>query len=268
VPRRAHPDVETISLASQEMVADKPTRGANLTIETVRRLRAAATLLPLESSRRILIVEDAETMLEPAQQALLKTLEEPPAHVTLLVLADEPEALLETVRSRCQEVVVRPVPQGMVERALRERGVDDPLAKEIGAMSRGRPAWAMAAARDERALQGRRSEWAAARSWVESPQYERLVTAFKLGDQFAKRRAEVFGVVEAAVQILREEMIRAASERNDGSSREAPIFGVGVPALVLSRAVAASLQCLADLESNVRPRLALETMVLAWPDME
>ena len=58
----------------------------------------------------MMLIEDAETLLEPAQQALLKTLEEPPPLVTIVLLADEAERLLETVRSRCHEVIVRPVP--------------------------------------------------------------------------------------------------------------------------------------------------------------
>ena len=64
------------------MLTDKPGRGSTLTIETVRRLRSSGALIPLESDRRILIIDDAETLLEPAQQALLKTLEEPPTGVT------------------------------------------------------------------------------------------------------------------------------------------------------------------------------------------
>src|SRR5215204_4679347 len=119
VQRGAHPDVETFSLETQAMVADKPGRASTLTIDTVRRLRTSGALFPLESNRRILIVDDAETLLEPAQQALLKTLEEPPQGVTLILLVDEPEALLETVRSRCQEVAVRPVSEAAVARALR-----------------------------------------------------------------------------------------------------------------------------------------------------
>ena len=123
VQRGAHPDVETFSLDTQAMLADKPGRASTLTIDTVRRLRSYGALFPLESDRRILIVDDAETMLEPAQQALLKTLEEPPQGVTLMLLADEPEALLETVRSRCQEVPLRPIPQAAVVESLLRRGI-------------------------------------------------------------------------------------------------------------------------------------------------
>lgn len=267
VARGAHPDVERIDLAAQAVLAEKPGRGANLSIETVRRLRASASLLPLEGARRILIVDDAETLLEPAQQALLKTLEEPPPAVTLLLLSDEPEALLETVRSRCQQISVRPVADSIISEGLAAQGVEAAAAAEIARLSRGCPAWAMAAASDATLLEARRGEWESARTWLSAPRYERLVTAFRLGEQFGKRRGEVLGVVQSAVQILRKEMLGAIDTGR--AAPETRLFRGGPElALILSRATRASLQCLADLEANVRPRLALEAMVMTWPNSE
>ncbi len=264
----AHPDIEWFDLDRQAALAEKPARGANLSIETVRRLRASASLLPLESRRRLLIVDDAETMHEPAQQALLKVLEEPPPAVTLVLLADEPEVLLETVRSRCQAVLVRPVPESVIERELVGRDVDIVLAGEIAALSRGRPSWANEAARDPRLLKARRDERDAAVSWLVSTRYDRLVTAFRLGEQFGKKRTEVIGVVQAATQLLREAMIETALGQSPAGTNGAVFSESGVSIDHLGRAAAASLQCLADLDANVRPRLALEAMVLAWPNSE
>jgi DNA polymerase-3 subunit delta' len=260
VARGAHPDVERFDLDVQAQLAEKPGRNASLSIDTMRRLRASAALLPLEAPRRILIVDDAETLLEPAQQAMLKVLEEPPPHVTIILLADEGEALLETVRSRCQAIVVRPVASAIIDEALRARGVAADLAQEITRYSRGCPAWAMNAADDRHVLQASRKAWDDAQSWVAAPPYERLVTAFRLGEQFSKRRDEVIGVVQTAIQVMRDEMLAAAST-SDGQDRA----GQGVSASAWSRAIAATLQCLADLDANVRPRLALEAMVLSWP---
>jgi DNA polymerase III subunit delta' len=261
VARGAHPDVERFDLEAQANFADKATSQASLSIDTVRRLRSSAALFPLEAANRVVIIDDAETMLEPAQQALLKTLEEPPPAVTILLLSDDAEALLDTVRSRCQEVRVRPVPEAAVERTLLDRGVDEREAAAIAELSRGAPAWAIAAASDAQISQSRKAERDAALTWLMAGTYDRLVTAFKLGDQFGKRRGEVIGIVLATVQVLRDRMIRAAG-RNDGGP------AMGASALALSRAVAASLRCLADLEANVRPRLALEAMVVQWPILD
>jgi DNA polymerase III subunit delta' len=264
VQRGAHPDVETFSLDTQAMLADKPGRGATLTIDTVRRLRSSGVLFPLESDRRILIVDDAETLLEPAQQALLKMLEEPPRGVTLVLLADESESLLETVRSRCQEVPMRPIARAAVAQTLLRRGVAEDLATEVAELSRGCAGWALAAVGDKKLLQARRDERASAARWIVAPRYEQLVTAFTLGEQFSKRRGEVVGVVQAAIELFRDEMIAAAQ-----SAENRPESAAGTtPASSFSTAISASLQCLSDLESNVRPRLALEAMVVAWPNTE
>src|SRR5215203_5798710 len=264
VQRGAHPDVETFSLDSQAMLSEKPGRASTITIDTVRRLRSSGALFPLESDRRVLIVDDAETLLEPAQQALLKTLEEPPLGVTLMLLADEPEALLETVRSRCQEIPIRPVPEAALAQALQCRGIADSLAAEVASLSRGCAGWALAAVADKKLLQARRDERASAARWLKSSRYERLVTAFTLGDQFGKRRSEVVGVLQAVIELLREEMIAAAR----AMEQEPESAGRSMPAQSFSRAIISSLQCLSDLDTNVRPRLALEAMVVAWPNLE
>ena len=203
-----------------------PGAASTLTIDTVRRLRSSGALFPLESDRRILIVDDAETLLEPAQQALLKTLEEPPPGVTLMLLADEPEALLETVRSRCQEIPLRPIPQAAVAEALLRRGVAETLATEVATLSRGCAGWALAAVADKKLLDARREERASAARWIASPRYERLVTAFTLGEQFSKRRSEVIGVVQAAIQLLRDEMIAAAQAASQPGTASLESSGV------------------------------------------
>ena len=140
---------------------------------------------------------------------------------------------------------------------------------EVAMLSRGCAGWALAAVADKKLLQARRDERASAARWIASPRYEQLVTAFTLGEQFSKRRSEVIGVVQAAIQLLREDMIAAAQAAGEAGEKESRVRRRRPPASALfSRAISASLQCLSDLNSNVRPRLALEAMVVAWPNSE
>ncbi len=268
VARGTHPDVEVFSIESEARLADKPGRVSSLGIDTIRRLRASVSLLPLESSRRIMIIEDAETLPEPAQQALLKVLEEPPSSVLFFLLADEPECLLETVRSRCEAVQLRPVSTAAIESMLTERGVEASLASEIAALSRGLPSWALTAARDAKILRARRDEREAARAWLSSSPYDRLVAAYRLGGQYSKRRSDIVRSIQSVISMLREEMFRLASPEQSPSIFSALPFAQNVTARHVAHALAASLRCLDDLERNVRPRLALEAMVLAWPNLQ
>jgi DNA polymerase-3 subunit delta' len=264
VLKSAHPDIEVFDLQAQAtLLENKAGRGSTLTIEMVRQMRAAAALLPLEASRRLVIVDDAETLLEPAQQALLKTLEEPPLTVTIILLCDEPEALLATVRSRCQEIAVRPQPLSAITQALIMRGVAADEAEEIALLSRGSAAWAIASLADNTLLVSRREARAAAAAWLAGSSYERLATAYRLGDQFTKRREDVIATVQMVVQLLREELLRVAGESALRQDDER-LSGERTLA-VLARALSSTLQCLSDFNANVRPRLAMEAMVLSWP---
>ncbi len=74
-------------------------------VETVReRVIAAAAYRPFEGERRVFVIAAAEAMAEESQNALLKTLEEPAPFAHILLVTAEPEALLETVRSRCRTI--------------------------------------------------------------------------------------------------------------------------------------------------------------------
>jgi DNA polymerase-3 subunit delta' len=107
-------------------------KGAQHMVEEVREqvIRAAA-YRPYEGGKRVFVVEAAEAMRDESQNALLKTLEEPPQFVHLILLSSEPAALLETITSRCQPVDFAPLPVEAVEASL---GGDD--REEVSAAAR------------------------------------------------------------------------------------------------------------------------------------
>ena len=82
--------------------------GASLSVDTIRRLREDAFLLPNESAYRVMILAEAQTMTPQAQNALLKILEEPPAHLLFILTCDARTSLLETIRSRCVCLTLTP----------------------------------------------------------------------------------------------------------------------------------------------------------------
>jgi len=122
----------------------------------IRDLIADLALLPVEGGARVAIVEAAQRMNEDAQAALLKTLEEPPPGVTLILCADAEEPLLPTIRSRCARLRLGPVAVRDVEAILVEHGVADaPLASRLARITAGRPGLALAWARQPDALRVR-----------------------------------------------------------------------------------------------------------------
>ena len=94
-------------------------RGAQHMVEEVReRVIRAASYRPFEAEKRVFVIEAAEAMRDESQNALLKTLEEPPDFVHILLLTSEPSALLETIASRCQPIDFAPLPPPALEAAL------------------------------------------------------------------------------------------------------------------------------------------------------
>lgn len=86
--------------------------GDKVLVSDVQELTDTLYYTPTELTRRFYIISRAETMGDPAQNKLLKALEEPPSSVVIILLAARPSAMLPTIRSRVREVDVRPTDEG------------------------------------------------------------------------------------------------------------------------------------------------------------
>lgn len=73
---------------------------------------------PYESSRKVYICDDADKMTVQAQNAILKSIEEPPSYAVILLLSENPEALLPTIRSRCVTLQLKPVGDALIKEYL------------------------------------------------------------------------------------------------------------------------------------------------------
>jgi len=119
----------------------------------VRELVSELALMPVEGGARVAVIEGADRMNEDAQSALLKTLEEPPAGVTIILCADQEGRLLPTVRSRCLRVRLGLVGPRDIEAILIDHDVaDPPTASRLGRLAAGRPGLALAYARAPEAV--------------------------------------------------------------------------------------------------------------------
>lgn len=119
--------------------------GEDIRIDRVRELTRQAQLTPQESGRRVILLDPAEALNTYAANALLKLLEEPPGEVVFLLVSHRPEALLPTIRSRCQLVPFRPVAVSEVEAWLeRAHGLAGNHARLASRLAGGAPGRALA----------------------------------------------------------------------------------------------------------------------------
>ena len=105
-----HPDI--IRIESQSNV---------IRVDSIRELRKDISIKPFQSQRKIYIIEKGDTMNQQAQNALLKTLEEPPKHAIIIILVENLASLLPTIVSRCQIIRIPPLSTQEIGEIIKSR---------------------------------------------------------------------------------------------------------------------------------------------------
>jgi len=136
-----HPDFMKLTL---ELRKDSKTEfKKQIVIDQVRRVSSVIALAPRHGARRVFLIDPADKMNTEAQNALLKTLEEPPPHAVMILIASRPQVLAATVRSRCFSLGFGPLRAAVLASLLEARGIDRREALERAALAEGRPGRAM-----------------------------------------------------------------------------------------------------------------------------
>jgi DNA polymerase-3 subunit delta' len=139
-------------LGSHADVDHIATEAMTISVERVRALVLEAAAAPSVARWRVMVIEDADRLTESANNALLKSLEEPTPHTVWLLCAPSLEDLLPTIRSRCRHIVLNTPAAPDVARYLMERdGIDEPMAAFAARASMGHIGRARGLATDEQA---------------------------------------------------------------------------------------------------------------------
>jgi DNA polymerase-3 subunit delta' len=259
-----HPDVRVM-----QMPADKREIG----IDQVRALQHEASLRPYEASWKVNLIRDAENLSEEAANALLKTLEEPPARVTLVLTASSPESMLATIVSRCLLISLHPLPLEQVEAHLRDQlAVPADRARLLARLSAGRIGWAISAARDPQILDARGQLVDRLASLSRASRVDRLAFGAEYGGRYTKDVAER-EVVHAMLDLWsgwwRDVLLTStgcADRVRNADRTEALEQAAGHIAVPQVRAFLRELALAgARLRQNVNPRLTLEVLALSAP---
>jgi DNA polymerase-3 subunit delta' len=140
-----HPDVRVIEA-----------NNGTIKIDQMRAMQREAVLSPHEGRWKVYVIRQMERATTEAANCLLKTLEEPPDQVILMLTASDMDQLLPTIISRCQVLNLRPLSMLLVQKALEERWEIDPeRARLLARLSGGRLGWAVSASEDETILRKR-----------------------------------------------------------------------------------------------------------------
>jgi len=134
---RLHPDL-VLAEGWRLTKTGRPRAEPEIRVDQVRDLISEVSGTPFEARRRVFVIDDAHTMNDSAQNALLKSLEEPPPRSHIVLVTSSPLGLRQTIRSRCQLLRFGPLPRATVAAVLEQReGLDPAEARQRAALANG-----------------------------------------------------------------------------------------------------------------------------------
>lgn len=283
---RVHPD---LVIGSPEAWRAGRSAGESI-VAAARRWLLDAAGSPVVAARRMVVIERADGANEQTQNALLKTLEEPGDRHGFILVADEPERLLPTIRSRCQPLRIGPVArEELVSHLIDRERLPADQAESIARVAGGLSGTAAAYVRQSGLLDWRRRVQAELLSLLEHGRADRFGAVRDLLDDTAR-----LGISDAAEGEGEETSTPGAAQRRAALlltdvwlalTRDLLVAGGGRPDLTPSGELASSLDALAGrigpaklvrmitmlervhegLRQNAAPKLALEAAMLTWP---
>ncbi|WP_041453373.1 DNA polymerase III subunit delta' [Anaeromyxobacter dehalogenans] len=283
IERGLHPDV--VVLAEERTMAKagrwEPKSGRapskDIVVDQVRDLvDHRLAMKRFEGRRRFVVIDPADAMNPQAQNALLKTLEEPPEDTTLVLVASSPDALLPTIRSRCLRVSFRPLPADAVAARLQEEGVPAEEARVAAALSGGSLGRARAHAGDAARRPLRAVAQAAALrpddagawlAWAADPGADPAQARGKDRDRKAEVKELAPEICELMLVWLRDVLaVQAGAGRLAVADLE-PVTRRAAAALPPGEVVRRRgevLRTLRALRQNATSQLALERLMIGW----
>ena len=259
-----HPDVRVIEPAMSH-------RGKlTLKIDTIRQLQRDLNLAAYEASYKIAILRRFDAANINAANAFLKTLEEPPHNVILLLTAIEADVLLTTITSRCRVINLRPVASLEIQTHLQTaQNLPEAEAQQVAHLANGRIGWAIQASQQPQILETYQIQL--------NQLYEALngyrVQRFVLADKLARKPEQLSSLLQTWLSWWRDLMLITQASN---ASATVEICNLGetnnlnkLAAIISQDHVLASLKqtrlALWQLQKNANTRLVLENLFLTYP---
>jgi len=266
----SHSDVQIIGLVQNEV---ENTEAKLIHTEQVKDMLHATSLPPFEGKNKVFIIDGAELLSIEAANRLLKTLEEPEARVTFILLATDENRLLKTVVSRCQRIELPPLSIAAETQALIETlKIGPERAGLLAALSHGCPGWALTTANDGKIMEQRENELNEIITIIKGGYEERFAYAAGLAAGFNQNRQAVYDTLDRwrdfwrdlmLIKLGREDMITNI-DRKDEFTKIAGSYSLAQIRNYIQSIASAGLQ----LKQNVNQRLALEVLMLDIPGEE
>lgn len=275
IERGVHPDVRTVRRAPERrmisMRAASSSGPQREYTDNVEFIQADAQLRPVMGRRKVYLIVYAEELAEDAGNRLLKTIEEPPGFVLFLLTAIERGGVLPTIASRCQELRLRPAPRAQLASALQGMGLESERAAQLAALAGGRQGWAVSAAREPALFEQQQTYSQQLVSALSGSRIDRLLRARALSERWYGHPDSVRETLRVWMSWWRDVVLVQLGLSNrlvhlDEAEQASLRTAAQHVSHAAARGAAASIQqTLADLDTNVNARLALDLLLLRLP---
>jgi len=259
-----HPDVKVV-------LPETSGRGKlTLKIEAIRQLQQDLNLSAYEARYKVAILKRFDAATIGAANAFLKTLEEPPGKVVLLLTATDADMLLPTIASRCRTLNLRPLPPDLIEQSLATRWhVPAEKATLLAHLADGRLGWAVQAAQDEAILKERSDQLAQLHQALAGRRVER----FDLADKLSRKPEMLPDLLKTWLSWWRD--LTLLSQRRgqpislmltnvDEVPRMEPL-AASWREVQITDSLNRTNEALWQLERNANTRLVMENLLLVYP---
>lgn len=257
-----HPDLNVIQAVDED---GNPKINGTLKVDQIRAVQHSLSLRPYQAKFRVALFLRFQEANDNAANALLKTLEEAPAHAILLLTADTPEQLLPTIISRCEILRLRALPVGAIETDLLSRGVDDERARLLAHISGGRPGYARSLVDDMTLLEKREERLNDLQTLLSATRVEK----FSYAEKLAKDKDAMRQTILVWLSYWRDVMLRTAQAEtplvNVDRNMEIESLAGQVDLSTARRVVSELESVLEKMDRNVNSRLLAEVLLLDFP---
>ncbi|HSQ89866.1 ATP-binding protein [Romboutsia sp.] len=176
--------------------------GNSIKISQIRKLQTDIIIKP-HNNYKIYIINDAEKMTIEAQNALLKTLEEPPEYAIMILITSNKEALLDTIKSRCEIIKFLPISLLELKNYLTKTGMDEQRAQLLATFSRGSIKKALELSES--------AEFAIMRediqSYIQTILDKNIIDILEIATNMDKYKKEVVNILDMMVNYFRDMML-------------------------------------------------------------
>lgn len=243
--------------------------GGIMTVEQIRLVRKSIVLKPYQGDQRFALFLRFEEANQNAANALLKTLEEAPAHAVLILTAEDAGLLLPTIVSRCECLRLRPQETGVIESALKARGADEEQAHLLAHLSGGRPGTAFHLFSEPKELEFRGERLDDLETLLSARRIQKFAYAGKITNRKTEDRERPRETLLTWLSFWRDVMIRASGsgaalvnvDRIVQVEKLADLMGLSAARQI----VVATEKALKQFDQNVNPRLLFEVLLLDLP---